>query len=201
MTRRNEFAALPLREELEALARYYHHLRNEHKQAHAESSARRQLEARMLRVGDRFEAVLREWVPDAELQEEWRAHLHNRVREPARPAALVPLVFMGRSDAGSTVEIRGKGDELAVEVDGSLVLRLTDGKDFESPTPPVEFRLDKNSVFEEVFGASEPVLEALAEYCEDPGPPPWEHASALLADGLIDAHFAVRPRGKRAIAR
>jgi len=30
--------------------------------------------------------------------------------------------------------------------------------------------------------------------------PPWEYASELLDDGLIDVHFDLTPRGKRATA-
>ena len=48
-----------------------------------------------------------------------------------------------------------------------------------------------------------PVVEqlALADFLERGESPPWEHASELLEDGLIDVHFALTPRGHRALAR
>lgn len=64
---------LPLHEELEALARHYHHLQVEHQNAQPESSPRRRLEDKLLRVRERFERVLQEWVPEEELREGWRA--------------------------------------------------------------------------------------------------------------------------------
>jgi hypothetical protein len=52
------------REELEALARHYHHLQNEYKPAPPDSARRRRLEDRLLDVRERFDRVLEEWVPD-----------------------------------------------------------------------------------------------------------------------------------------
>jgi hypothetical protein len=119
--RREKLEMLPLREELDALAHHYHHLRNEHERARPESAVRRELEDRLLEVRERLDRVLEEWVPDEELRDEWRAYLHNRRPEPSRPPATRPLVFQGRSE--------------------------------------------------------------------------------LLADGLIDVHFDLTPRGRRAVAR
>ena len=44
-------------------------------------------------------------------------------------------------------------------------------------------------------------LLALGEFLARGESPPWEYASELLADGLIDVHFALTPRGHRALAR
>jgi hypothetical protein len=198
VTRRAELEALPLREELETLARSYHHLHNELERAGAESSVRREFEDRLEDVRERLDRALEEWVADPELREAWRAHLHNRVAKPDEPAAIRPLVFQGRSeDSGSVVEIR-RGDGLEVSVDGSLVERVVADKDFEVDVPPARFRLN-GAVFLETFSASLSALEALREFTESQTAPPWDYASELLADGLIDVHFDLTPRGRRAL--
>jgi hypothetical protein len=198
--RRTEYEVLPLREELESLVHTYHHLHNEHKQAAPESSRRRRTEERMLEARERFERVLSEWVPDEELQEAWRAHLENRGAAPAEPVAIQPVVFRGVSDeAGSTVEIRERSaEELEVWVDGALTERIEGEKDFDVTARPARFRLD-DLEFQETFAASSEALAALADYLDGSAPPPWEYARELLADGLIDVHFALTPRGRRAL--
>jgi hypothetical protein len=199
-TRREEVDALPLREELDALARYYHHLQNEHERARPEGSVRRQLEDRLLEVRERFERVLEEWVPDPELRAAWDGYLHKRRPEPSGPPAVRPLVFQGRSNAGSIVEIHRKGDELEVAVDGALLERIAAEKQFSVDRPGLRFRLN-GTEFEETFSASAAALRALARFRDEGGAPPWQHASELLADGLIDIHFDLTPRGRRALAR
>jgi hypothetical protein len=192
---------LPLREELEALSRHYHHLQVEHQNASPGSSVRRHLEDKLLRVRERFDRVLEEWLPEEELHEAWRAYLDHHGPEPEGPPAIEPVVFRGRSEVtGSIVEIRGSGDELRVEVDGTLVERVAAEEDFASRKPVVTFRLN-NQEFEEIFEASDEALQALAEFLDRGESPPWEHASELLADGLIDIHVALTPRGHRALAR
>ena len=105
------------------------------------------------------------------------------------------------ADAGSVVEVRGtKDEELEVHVDGALTERVAAGKDLFSVRPPLSFRVDGIEAHE-TFTASAEALDALADFLDHDGaPPPWDHASELLADGLIDAHFAVTPRGRRALA-
>jgi plasmid stabilization system protein ParE len=191
--------ALPRREELEALARHYHHLQNEHKRKRPEGAVRRQIENRLVQTRERFDRLLEEWVPDRELREAWRQYLHNRAPQPDGPPAVQPLVFQGVSDAGSLVEIRGKGDELEVKVDGTPVERVVAEKDFAVDRPVVRFRLN-HSEAEETFSASLDALRALADFLDDGGTPPWQHASELLADGLIDVHFDLTTRGRRALA-
>lgn len=196
--RRAESEVLPLREELESLVHTYNHLRNENKRAAPESSVRRHIEGRMLAVRERFERLLSEWVSDEELQHTWQAHLENRGPAPAEPTAVQPLLFRGVSDAGSIAEIRGSGEELEVRVDGALIERIAGEKDFAVTGPPVHFRLN-GTEFRETFAASPEALEALAASLDGSSPPPWEHSAELLADGLIDAHFALKPRGRRAL--
>jgi hypothetical protein len=192
---------LPRREELEAVVRHYHQLQNEHERASPGSSTRRRLEERLLDLRQRFDRLLEEWVPEDELRREWREHLHNRAPMPSGPPAIRPLLFSGVTDAGSVVEVRGKKDEeLEVRVDGALAARVVAAKDLSSVTPLLRFRVDGIAAHE-TFTASAEALDALADFLEEDGrPPPWDHASELLADGLIDAHFAVTPRGRRALA-
>ena len=190
-----------LREELETLTRHYHHLQVEHQNAQAGSSVRRHLEEKLLGVRERFDRVLEEWVPEDQLREAWRAYLDHHGPEPEGPPAIQPVVFRGRSGVtGSIVEIRGTGDDLKVEVDGALIERVVADKDFASTEPVVSFRLNDNE-FQETFAASTEALQALAAFLDRGDSPPWEHASELLADGLIDVHFDLTPRGHRALAR
>jgi hypothetical protein len=191
---------LPRREELEALVRHYHHLQNEHERAAVESSTRRRIEERLLDVRQRFDRLLEEWVPEEELRRAWWEHLHHRAPVPSGPPAIRPLVFYGVTDAGSVVEVRGKKDEeLEVRVDGVVTERVAAQKDLSSVTPPLSFRADGIEAHE-TFTASPEALDALADFLDDGKPPPWDHASELLADGLIDTHFAVTPRGRRGLA-
>jgi hypothetical protein len=198
--REDKLEKVPLREELEALVHGYHHLQNEHHRAAPESSVRRRIEDELLDVRERLDRLLEEWIPDEELRNKWRARIDNREPAPESPGSIEPLVFEGRSEvSGSIVEIRGRPDDLRVEVDGSLVERVAAAKDFAVTTPPARFRLNDN-VFEEIFSASPDALDALASFLDGGGSPPWDSASELLADGLIDTHFDLTPRGRRALA-
>lgn len=195
-----QFEPLPLREELETLVRYYHHLQNEHHRAPLESSVRRRIEDRLLDVRGRIDRLLEQWIADEQLRDAWREHLHNRADEPHGPEAIRPLVFRGVTEAGSDVEVReGAGEELEVRIDGALVERVAAEEDFASKVPPLHVRLDGFRA-EETFSASAEALDALARFLESDDPPPWDYASELLADGLIDTHFALTPRGRRALA-
>jgi len=154
----------------------------------------------LLEARERFDRLLEEWVPEEELRRAWRDCLHNRRPQPSGPPPIQPLVFQGRTEAGSLVEVRGRGEELAVWVDGSLLERIAAEKDFSVDGPVMHFRLEGAEV-EELFSASPDALRALAEFHDSGGSPPWEYASELLADGLIDVHFDLTPRGLRALAR
>jgi hypothetical protein len=200
--RPNLLEAAPHREVLETLARHYDHLQNEHKRAGLESGVRRRIEDELLRVRERFDRLLDEWVPEDDLRNAWREHLHHRAPEPPGPPAVRPLLFRGRSDAaGTEVEVRGeRGDELEVTIDGALLERVAAVKDLSSTLPTFTFRLD-GTEFHETFTTSPEAVDALVEFLHEGGSPPWEHALELLADGLIDRHVALMPRGRRALAR
>jgi len=64
---------------------------------------------------------------------------------------------------------------------------------------PAMFRLD-GTEFREVFDVEPSAVRALRDFSASGGEPPWEHASARLADGLIDLDFALTARGRRALA-
>jgi hypothetical protein len=195
-----EASALPLREELAALVHHYQHLHNELEREKPEGSTRRELEGKLLEVRERFDSILEEWVPDEDLREQWREYIHNRRPEPDGPAGIEPLVFQGVTDAGSVLQVRGQADEYQVWVDGSLQERIAARKDLSVDKPVLHFRWDGKEIAE-TFNASAEALTALAEYRDDSdSSPPWEYASELLADGLIDIHFDLTPRGKRATA-
>ena len=201
MTRRApEPTALPLREELRALVHHYQHLHNELEHEKPEGSTRRELENKLRDVRERFDRLLDEWVPDDELHEQWREYMHSRRPEPDEPAGIEPLAFQGVNDAGSVVQLRGQADEYQVWVDGSLQERIAAQKDLSVDKPVLHFRWDGKEIAE-TFNTSEEALDALAQYRDDAdSSPPWDYASELLADGLIDIHFDLTPRGKRATA-
>ncbi len=193
-------AIQPRREELEALARRYHHLQVEHQSFKRGSTIRRRIEDELLAVRERFDRLLEEWVPDEELEDQWREYLEHHAPEPDGPPPIDPVVFRGRSEAGSEVVVKRRAkDELEVWVDGSLYERIAGEDDFRQPI--AGFRLN-DVLVEEEFTASPEALDTLAEFVADGEwkSPPWEFASELLADGLIDVTFAVTPRGRRALA-
>lgn len=161
---------------------------------------RRQLQDRILAVRERFDRLLEEWVPEEELREAWRQYIHHRGPEPPGPAPIEPLVFQGRTEAGSVLQVRGSKDEFQVWVDGTLQERVAAEKDLSVDRPVLHFRWDGHEI-EETFSASAEALTALADFLDEGGSPPWEHASELLADGLIDVHFDLTPRGRRALTR
>ncbi|MGZ4186667.1 MAG: hypothetical protein ACXVFA_14925 [Solirubrobacteraceae bacterium] len=190
----------PCREMLEALVRHYHHVESEHERAHPEGSVRHHLGRQLREDRDRFEHLLAEYVPDDTARAAWRAFLHHRGGEPSGPAAIKPIVFKGRSDAGSVLETRlDPSGELAVEVDGKLVERLPAQTIPIAEGRPAVFRLD-GTPFREVFDAAPSALRALRDFRASGGDPPWQHTSALLSDGLIDPDFALTARGRRALA-
>jgi hypothetical protein len=192
--------SLPLREELEALAYRYRHLHNELEQRGSGSGVRRRLEDELAQVRERFGRLVEEWVPEG-LRSRWGEYLAGHTEEPAEPGGIDPLVFRGVNDAGSVAEVRRRGpDEFLVVVDGALLERVEADADFRSTVPGTTFRVD-GFEFRETITASPEAVRALADYLDDDGAhPPWDYASELLGDGLVDAHFGLTPRGRRALA-
>jgi hypothetical protein len=190
---------LPIRELLEALVRHYHHLRHEHERASPGGATRRRIEHRHLEVRERFDRVLGEWVHDDELAQQWRDHLRYRAPEPDGPPPIRPLLFRGHSEAGSVAEVHANASgEPVLEIDGAPVERFLD------PDLPIndshELVRPGRLPFKETFTATPVALSELSGFLNDGGgSPPWDYAVELLADGLIDEHFALTPRGRRAL--
>src|SRR5581483_5655583 len=106
------------------------------RRARAGSAARRRLRRELDELDERFRRLLDEAVGQGPLRTQWLEHLRNRAPEPETPLAAPDLVFRGRSDAGSTAEIRRlPSGELEVTVDGTPVERLDLADEFLSPAP------------------------------------------------------------------
>jgi hypothetical protein len=194
-------STLPIREELDALARSYHHLQRTHQEEPPGSSTRRHVEQRLLDVRERVERLLEEWVSEEEARDAWRKYLEHHGPAPSEPDPIDIVVFRGVAEASGSVAIVRRGaDAYSVEIDGVLTDRVVADKDFSPDVPPLRFRVD-GFEFDETFEVSDEALDALAAFLagESEGPP-WEYARELLGDGLIDVHSAVTPRGKRALA-
>ena len=192
----------PSRRELELLVAEYRHLRSEHERAGEGGRVRRHLQDRLLELSGRLDRLLEVWVAEEETREAWRAHLYHGDPAPAEPGESPSmLVFSGRSRAGSVAEVRERPDgDCDVYVDGGLVGRAELGDDLAHDLP-CTLRLD-GFEFKEVFDVSTEALAAAEEYFIDPaGPPPWQRARELVADGIVDTTFALTPRGRRALAR
>ena len=199
---RAALAAGTTRDELEAIVAEHRHLLEEHRRAHADGRVRRHMEARLHELEARFDQLLDEWAPDANLQRAWHAHLHEGAAAPQQPAARSPLVFRGVAESGSRVEIRERPDgDYDVVVDGTPLERIEAQLDFSGTAAPHSFQLDGVS-FRETFAASAAALEALRDFVSEEVPePPWPFAPELKADGLIDGHFGLTARGRRALTR
>ena len=68
------------------------------------------------------------------------------------------------------------------------------------PSGPPAISHDQTE-FREQFDGGPGALRALRRFRASDGDPPWEHASALLSDGLIDVDFGLTARGRRALAQ
>ena len=190
------------RDELEATVAEYHHVRSEHRRAGPEGTVRRHLHAQLGRLEAHFERLLEESVADEEAREAWRRRLHHGSPAPVEPRPPEPaLLFKGRSAAGSVAEVRQRADgDCDVVVDGAPLERVAAARDLAESQLPLTFTLADQD-FREVFDAPPRALAAALAYISDPsGKPPWQHAAALAADGLIDGTFALTPRGRRALA-
>jgi len=181
---------------LEEIVREYHHAQAEHRRTREEGTARRHLHARLDELEERFEHLLVQRVGEERERAAWRERLHHGAAAPPQAGPARPLAFKGRAAGGSAVEIRARPDgDYDVEIDGVPADRLSG---------PLDFRVyhADGRAFGEVFEAPAHALEALGAWVGDPsGEPPWEHVHELLADGLVDRHFGLTARGRRAVER
>lgn len=186
-------------EELEALVVEYHQVQEEHRRARRGSRVRRHLRARLAELESRLDRLLAEAVADERERSRWRLHLRHRTGEPATPTGRPPLLFRGRSEAGSTLEIFERADcTLDAVVDGALVERLAGADELLTTLPGLTFRLEP-TIFHETFACPREALDVLVAMLEGSGPPPYGHARELLLDGLIDRNFGLTPRGRRVL--
>lgn len=185
---------------LTRLAAEYRHFQQEHEREPAERPTRRTLQARVTRIGERFEQLLAQWVDDEELRERWLRHLYKGDAAPEEPRMATPPEFLGVTDAGTRVEVR------ACE-DGGFDL-IVDGRLERHETLPWHLDPDMIEPFQiaeytcrELFAAPPEAAQALAAFVRAPeSEPPWQWARVLLEDGLVDANFSLRPRGRRRLA-
>jgi len=196
------------REELEQLVAAYRRALEMHHSSRPGSRARRRWARESERVAEQFEHALDTAFVDQELRKSWREHLHDRGPEPAEPHGTRPVLFRGRSDAGSRIEIRpgpegdirpGPKGDLDVLVDGVEVARLDRADELLTTTAGLTFPLDRDE-FTETFEASAEALEALGETVARGEPAPSAFAGELVADGLLDRSLGLTPRGRRALA-
>jgi hypothetical protein len=182
-------------QELSATAREFRHLQAEHEREGPEGSWRRRQGARLAEIERHFETLLERWVDDPAELERWRAHFYHGGEQP-EVEDLGVLLFKGRSDAGSLVEIREtESGESAVRIDATEAAHWTGDLPIESP---LRFG---DSVFEETFDAPAAAVEALRALVGGASrEPPWQWATALYADGIIDSTFALTERGRRLLA-
>ncbi len=187
------------RDELEELVHEYHHVQAEHRHARPGSRVRRHLHERMSDLATRFDRLLVEAVADERERRRWQEHLHHGAAQPSAPQAVPPLVFRGRSGAGSTLEVLERTDgTLDVLVDGVCVERFASAHELLATHPGLSFRLGEVSFYER-FAVSGSALAALRAMIESGGRPPYRYARELLLDGLVDRSFGLTPRGRRAL--
>jgi len=180
--------------ELAQLVERYHHLQNEHRQAGIEGSVRRHMQAELEELERKIESLLTTEVSEESEREAWRMRIHHGYPAPSL-ALSQPLVFRGRSEAGSLVEIRARPDgDCDVLIDGALAERLGGPIDFD------RYRMGDRE-YAETFEVPAAALEALRTWVHDPsGDPPREYEYELIEDGLVDRYFGLTARGRRAVA-
>ena len=153
----------------------------------------------MEELATRFETLLEEAALDDRERTRWRRHFHGLEGEPSEPRARPFLLFRGRSDAGSTLEIRERDDgTLDAVVDGALTERLVGADGLLGAQPGLTFSVG-GSVFRETFSSSREARAALVEAIDDGVQPLRPDVPALLSDGLIDRNLGLTPRGRRAV--
>lgn len=182
---------------LRELADEFHHIKTDLRNEGVEGGVRRRETEKMHAVERRFERLLNHWIQDPAQREQWLGFLHGGVPAPAARSWPAPLLFKGRSEDGSTVEIREGNDGMCeLYFNGTLDRRFRGSLDLQGKKPARVIL--HNQTFQEVFDVSEDAKAALLSYVDDPGrEPAWEHAPELYMTGLIDIHFALTERGKR----
>ncbi len=183
--------------ELSELVREIRHLEGERARQPDDGRWRRRQGARLAELVDRFELVVERWVPEAEDREAWRRAVHQGGAPP--PLELPdepPPLYVGRSDDGVRIDVRPSRD-------GRLVVRMGEDVLLRDPTgfPEAPGALEiAGRAYPEIVEVSTEALEALRRWVETAREgPPWPWARTLYADGLVDEHLSLTPRGHRVL--
>lgn len=187
-------------EQLESMAGEYRHLLGERARAGRESSAFRRNDERLQEVQQRYDNLLHHWIDDPDARGDWQRFLAEGETPPEDPLPRTPPAFVGLSDDGDRLELRDAGnDEYDFTVNAKHVNRLGRGLSLDhGPNGRVYMQ---GREWREIAESPDEALRALQAYVSGGGKaPPWEHARALFADGLIDVHFGLTGRGKRIMA-
>ncbi|HEX2692014.1 MAG TPA: host attachment protein [Kofleriaceae bacterium] len=185
---------------LRRLGDQYRHVEQEHRrQPSSRSATRHRLADQMRDLEAHFDRLLVEWVPEHSLRARWREFLHGHAPSPDEPHLARPPLFKGRTDAGTTIEIRPASDGYDIFADGA-----------RTDHSGVPWHLDPDMrgavqigehACEELFDAPPEAIDALVEFLAGRAEPPWRWARALVEDGLIDPDLALTPRGRRCLDR
>lgn len=187
-------------EELEQLAHEYRHVHEDHHRAPPRSRVRRDLEARLREVRDRFERLLAEAPVSDVDRRRWRDRLRRGVEAPSSPTDVPSLLFRGRSDTGSELRLAaGRRGTIDAFVDGAAVAVLDDAQELTTTKPGLVFALD-GLRFRETFGASPPSIADLRDALTTGRRPRPRHIRELIEEGLVDRTLGVTARGRRALA-
>lgn len=184
-------------QQLRQIAVEFRHLRSEYKREGEHGRTRRDIGTRLDTFEQRFQTLLDHWVSDEAAREAWREHFYRGGSEPEDDLVQTPLVYMGRSDAGSEIRIYpGSDGTFDIMVDGTRANRAPATLTF--PAQGTAQILGQE--WKEFTTASLEAISALKDHCATAkGTPPWQWARELFAAGLIDINFSLTPRGRRLI--
>jgi hypothetical protein len=199
-----ELAAAPGAERV-ALANIVREYRRVHgERRHPATTAQRlqrHFEREAAALAATFERLLGEWIHAGDEQDAWRAALHNHAAIPEGVGAPTSrLIFRGRTAEGVEVDVRERADgQIEIDLDGQLSERLVDRLELTFDGGGWVQIADVHA--QETFDVPTRAMQALRRWMRRGGTPPWEHVQSLLAEGVVDEHFAITPRGRRALER
>lgn len=187
-------------EELERVAHEYRHVHEDHRRAPPQGRVRRDLKVRLRQLRYRFERLLAEAPVSDVDRRRWRDRLRRGVEAPSSPTGVPPLLFRGRSDAGSELRLAaGRRGTIDAFVDGVNVAVLDDAQELTTTKPGLVFALD-DLRFRETFGASPPSIADLRDALTTGRRLRPQHIQELIEEGLLDRTLGVTARGRRALA-
>lgn len=187
-------------DELDEVAHEYRHVHEDHRRAAPRSRVRRQLDARLRELRRRFEHLLAT-APVTDLdRRRWRDRLRGRSGSPPSATDLRPLLFRGRSNAGSELcLVEAPGGLIDAIVNGAVAAVLDDARELAATRPDLVFALN-GLRFRETFGVSPVAAADLRDALKTGRRPRQKHVRELIADGLIDRNLDLTARGRRALA-